>query len=134
MSDDDYGDLFMRNHTHSRGLPTEKAAAAKATFGASSMKRLIMEELSGTNGEGITPDEFAEKHQKLINTVRRRFTDLWKDGFIRHHPESLTRRNSDDNECVVWIIGRDEQEDGTTETKILKLRDQLRSNGINPCC
>ena len=72
------------------------------------MKLQILGELERAGQlAGLTPDEFAEMHGKLINTVRRRFTDLWKEGKIRHHPKSLTRKNKAGNSCVTWVIGHD---------------------------
>ena len=46
-------------------------------------------------------------HGGLINTIRRRFTDLWKEGKIRHHPTLLSRKNLAGNDCVSWVIGTD---------------------------
>jgi len=56
---------------------------------------------------GLTPDEFVLKHGGLINTIRRRFTDLWKEGKIKHHPTLLTRKNLAGNDCITWVLGKD---------------------------
>jgi hypothetical protein len=132
--DDDQFDLFERTHTHSPGLETETLAAAKTLLSVASMRNRIMQELSEAGEWGLTPDEYAKRHESLINTVRRRFTDLWKDGLIRHHPDGRTRLNSDLNECIVWVTGCDPGASGMTESRIARLRAQLREHGIQPCC
>ena len=100
----------LRSHTHSSGWGTEIEAYGKAAKSASSVKLQILAELERCGQlTGLTPDEFVEMHGGLINTVRRRFTDLWKEGKIRHHPQSLTRKNSAGNQCVAWVLGNDPQ-------------------------
>jgi hypothetical protein len=133
--DDDQFDLFdLRHLRHSGGLPTELQALSVVAPHLTTMKKAIFEALKAQGEHGLTPDEYAAQRHLLINTVRRRFTDLWKEGIIRHHPEGKTRRNSDLNECIVWIIGIDPWANGTTEQKIKRLRQQLREHGIAPCC
>ena len=98
----------LRSHTHSNGWASELEAYGKAAKTASSVKLQILSELERCGQlAGLTPDEFVEMHGGLINTVRRRFTDLWKEGKIRHHPQSLTRKNSAGNQCVAWVLGND---------------------------
>ena len=98
----------LRSHTHSNGWASELEAYGKAAKSASSVKLQILAELERCGQlTGLTPDEFVEMHGGLINTVRRRFTDLWKEGKIRHHPQSLTRKNSAGNQCVAWVLGND---------------------------
>ena len=97
----------FKTHIHSNGLPTEAAAFNKASLRMGSIKSRILEELEEAGDSGLTPDEFVFKHGGLINTIRRRFTDLWKDGRIKHHPTLLTRKNGAGNDCVTWVLGRD---------------------------
>lgn len=97
----------FKTHIHSNGLPTEAAAFNKASLRMGSIKFRILEELEEAGESGLTPDEFVFKHGGLINTIRRRFTDLWKDGRIKHHPTLLTRKNGAGNDCVTWVLGRD---------------------------
>jgi len=97
----------FKTHIHSNGLPTEAAAFNKASLRMGSIKSRILEELEEAGESGLTPDEFVFKHGGLINTIRRRFTDLWKDGRIKHHPTLLTRKNGAGNDCVTWVLGRD---------------------------
>jgi hypothetical protein len=98
----------LRSHTHSNGWASEIEAFSKALKSANSIKLQILGELERAGQlAGLTPDEFVEVHGGLINTVRRRFTDLWKEGKIRHHPQALTRKNSAGNSCVAWVIGND---------------------------
>jgi hypothetical protein len=100
--------IDLRSHTHSNGWASEVEAFEKALKSANSIKLQILEELDRAGAlKGLTPDEFVEMHGGLINTVRRRFTDLWKEGKIRHHPQSLTRKNSSGNACVAWVLGYD---------------------------
>ena len=100
--------IDLHTHTHSNGWGTEVEAFEKASKSANSIKLQILYELGKAGAlEGLTPDEFVEMHGGLINTVRRRFTDLWKEGKILHHPHSLTRKNSAGNACVAWVIGCD---------------------------
>ena len=97
----------LRTHTHSNGLMTEVLAFERANKVSKSIKVKILEELQQVGELGLTPDEFVEMHGGLINTIRRRFTDLWKAGQIRHHPEGLTRKNLSGNACVTWVLGVD---------------------------
>lgn len=98
----------LRSHTHSNAWASEVEAFEKAVKSANSIKLQILEELDRAGSlRGLTPDEFVEMHGGLINTVRRRFTDLWKEGKIRHHPKSLTRKNKAGNSCVTWVLGYD---------------------------
>lgn len=97
--------IDIRTHTHTDGLPTEEAAARRAARGSRSMKAQILDEMELLGY--MTPDLFVEYHGGLINTVRRRFTDLWKEGKIRHHPTGLTRKNAAGNDCIYWVMGTD---------------------------
>ena len=115
---------FVREHTHNSGLPTERAAAEKASIKAGSIKDQILQNLSSGSEFGLTPDEFCDRTNGLINTIRRRFTDLWKEGRIRHHPEIKTRRNSAGNDCVVWVLGRD---NNITPSRIELLKAEIKA-------
>lgn len=97
----------LRTHTHANGPMTEVLAFEKANKVSKSIKAKILDELEQAGEVGLTPDEFVEMHGGLINTIRRRFTDLWKAGQIRHHPEGLTRKNPSGNACVTWVLGAD---------------------------
>ena len=119
---DKQGHLFVRTHTHNSGYATEGAAAERAQIRAGSIKDQILCRLEEQE-VGLTPDEFCEQTNGLINTVRRRFTDLWKEGRIRHHPEIATRMNAAGNECVVWVLGRD---DHITPSRIELLHAEIR--------
>lgn len=99
--------MELKTHTHAQGFITEVLAFEKANKVSKSIKSKILDELEQAGDKGLTPDEFVEMHGGLINTVRRRFTDLWKAGQIRHHPDSLTRRNPSGNACVAWVLGVD---------------------------
>lgn len=137
MSDiDDLGQyLFdLRHLRHTGGLATEEAALEKVAPTLTAMKAKIYGDLMRAGDWGLTPDEFTDNHGKLLNTVRRRFTDLWKEGLIRHHPQLTTRTNRGGNECVVWVIGKDPFCNGTHDTRIQRLRTQLINAGIRPCC
>lgn len=98
---------FVLTHAHSEPLAGEAAAAEKAARGAESMKAHILACIKAAKDYGMTPDEYSAKTGSLINTVRRRITDLWKEGHVRHHPESVHRDNADGNACVVWVAGYD---------------------------
>lgn len=117
--------------THSRALLSESEALAKVEPSLNSMRTAILAAVRNTGEEGLTPDEYAKKHHGLINTIRRRFTDLWKDGYIRHHPELQMRLNAAGNKCVVWVEGEDPER---ARSRIERLRAQLMENGIAPCC
>jgi hypothetical protein len=89
-------------------LKSEFEAFEKASNSANGIKLQIIYEMNIAGAlKGITPDEFVEMNGGLINTVRRRFTDLWKEGKILHHPDSLTRKNNAGNSCVAWVLGCD---------------------------
>jgi hypothetical protein len=97
----------LKTHVHSNGLPTEIAAFTKASYKSNSIKLQILVSLKEVAEMGLTPDEFVAKNGGLINTIRRRFTDLWKEGKIKHHPNLLARKNFAGNDCVTWVLGRD---------------------------
>jgi len=97
----------LKTHVHSDGLSTEIAAFAKASRKSNSIKLKILVKLKEAAEMGLTPDEFVFRHGGLINTIRRRFTDLWKEGKIKHHPNLLARKNGAGNDCVTWVLGRD---------------------------
>ena len=99
----------LNTHTHRNGLQTEVDAFVKASKRMDSTKLKIIFEIGCAGANGLTPDEFVEIHGGLINTVRRRFTDLWKEGKIKHHPILLERKNRAGNNCVTWVIGKDEK-------------------------
>lgn len=94
-------------HIHADGPMTELLAYEKARKASPTIKQKILAELEQAGDLGLTPDEFVEMNGGLINTIRRRFTDLWKEGKIRHHPLGLTRKNPAGNPCVTWVMGRD---------------------------
>ncbi len=126
---------FTMAHTHRDGLHTEFAAAEKASMGAESIKKKILRLLTQFP-TGFTPDEFVDQDGGLINTVRRRFTDLWKEGKIKHHPYGITRTNDAHNECVVWVLGRDEtmalSKFDLLKSENIRLKKIIRIHGINP--
>lgn len=93
---------------HSPGLPTEHAALYKVLPKLKSMRQRILADLEAAGDLGLTPDQWHEQNGGLINTVRRRFTDLWKDGLIRHHPRGISRPNRAGNDCTVWVNGKDD--------------------------
>ena len=97
----------FKTHVHSDGLSTEIAAFAKASRKSNSIKLKILVKLKEAAEMGLTPDEFVFRYGGLINTIRRRFTDLWKEGKIKHHPNLLARKNGAGNDCVTWVLGRD---------------------------
>ena len=99
----------LNTHTHRNGLQTEVDAFVKASKRMDSTKLKIIFEIGCAGANGLTPDEFVENNGGLINTVRRRFTDLWKEGKIKHHPILLERKNRAGNNCVTWVIGKDEK-------------------------
>jgi hypothetical protein len=91
--------------THKDGERTEQAAFEKISPHMAPIKEKILAALSESGDEGLTPDEFADTYDLLINTVRRRFTDLWKEGKIRKTGEA--RVNSNGNDAIVWVLGED---------------------------
>ena len=117
---------FAESHQHRDAHRGEAAACDKAMRGASNMKARILACIVGAGEHGLTPDEYSVNTDALINTVRRRITDLWKDGLVRHHPEGLHRINDAENECIVWVAGRDPNGTMTRFEKDQKLiRDQV---------
>lgn len=93
-------------HTHGDARPAELAAALTVAPHLKKMKRDIVLFTQAAGGYGITPDEVQRATGGLINTIRRRFTDLWKEGQLR--PTDCTRLNARGNLETIWVIGRDE--------------------------
>lgn len=86
---------------HEQPRPAELAAAEKVGAHVETLKGQILWRVTNCGDAGLIPDEVPG----LINTVRRRFTDLWKEGKIR--PTDRTRENRHGNPETVWILGRD---------------------------
>jgi hypothetical protein len=99
--------MYEITHTHQNGLLTEVLSFKKASRHSNGIKKKILADLEAAGADGLTPDEFLLIHGGIINTIRRRFTDLWKEGKIQHHPTLLARKNPAGNECVAWVIGKD---------------------------
>ena len=112
-----------RHLIHRDGLPSERAALQVVEPTITPMREQIMRDLQTAGESGLTPDEWAATHHGLINTVRRRFTDLWKDGLIRHHPNGAMRKNAAENLCVVWVLGEDKA--GRT-TREQSMRERIK--------
>lgn len=116
---------------HADPKKSEIEAVLKIAPHLKNMKREIMI-LAIKNGDrGIIPDEVPG----LINTIRRRITDLWKEGFLK--PSGMFRKNKSGNNETVWIPGRDEKAFEIRETKgqiikrlenrVKELEDELES-------
>lgn len=101
------GGSMISTHVHGGGLVTESFAYAKASRGIKAMRDRILQDIVDAGDVGMTPDEWCDRNGALINTVRRRFTDLWKEGLIKHHPDAATSLNADGNHCVRWVVGTD---------------------------
>lgn len=110
-----YDALLQRRldrHTHRSARVGEVQALGKASKQAPALWRRIVDAIGASGVDGLTPDEFVATcalpgETLLINTVRRRFTDLWKGGQIRHHIEGLHRANAAGNLCEAWQLGAD---------------------------
>ncbi len=79
-------------------------------------KREIMLKARAARDHGLIPDEVPG----LINTVRRRFTDLWKEGLLK--PTDRVRKNARGNHETVWVEGKDENAIKTQESKDQKIK------------
>lgn len=93
-------------HIHANPRPAEAEALAAIAPHITGIKRRILEQAGAAGDLGVIPDEV----DGLINTIRRRFTDLWKGGHLR--PTKRTRKNRSGNSETVWILGRDENARG----------------------
>lgn len=89
-------------HHHAGPRPAEIIAAQQVQPHVETLKKGILQLLAAAEAYGRIPDEV----DGLINTVRRRFTELWKEGKIR--PTELTRLNRRGNPETVWVLGRDD--------------------------
>lgn len=127
---------FTMAHTHRDGIHTEFSAAEKAEKTAESVKVQIINRLLKEAPNGLAPEELCTELDVLLSTVRRRITDLWKEGQIKHHPDMLARINADKNECVVWVIGEDENrvmsKFDLLKNENIRLKKIIRIHGINP--
>ena len=110
----------MELNSHTRGQSNEIAAFNKAKPSSASTKQKILTEIASCSMYGVTPDEFIELNGGLINTVRRRFTDLWKEGKIKKN--GLSRDNAAGNATSAWVLGRDE---GIDNVPIVTLNQRI---------
>ncbi len=113
--------------THASARPAEVAAAHAIAPHLAKLKEQIFSMVASSGDSGLTPDEFQRATGALINTVRRRFTDLWKEGRLR--PTDRTRPNARGHMETVWVVGRDEGGIASRETasqKIKRLQRHIR--------
>lgn len=112
--------------THAQPRRTETEALAAVAPHLKKMKGDIWAKCSHRGDFGLTPDEYVEETGALINTVRRRFTDLWKEGIIK--PTDRTRCNYRGRNETVWMVGRDEKMvvSETKDAKIKRLEAHVR--------
>lgn len=108
---------------HSEPRPAEYEAAILIAPHLKKMKRDIMVKAVSAGSRGLIPDEV----DGLINTVRRRFTDLWIEGFLK--PTESTRPNRRGRSETVWVVGKDDRRFGAKEAKdekIARLESRVR--------
>lgn len=91
----------IRRLVHASPTATEVEAVTKVAPHLTAMKAAIMAAVESSGEPGLTPDEYADAHGLLINTVRRRFTDLWKAGQIRKN--GVSRPNGNGNRSAAWV-------------------------------
>ena len=122
--------------THAQPRQAELEAAEKVAPHLAGMKGGIVAMMPSRGAFGLTPDEYAMETGSLINTVRRRFTDLWKEGIIK--PTDRVRCNARGNNETVWVLGRDEKMVAreTKDQKIKRLEARIaeleaRVDGLN---
>lgn len=99
-----YAPTNTRGMHHSPGTETEQQAAIRVLPRVGSIKRHILDALEDAPA-GLIPEEFTEARKLLLNTVRRRFTDLWKEGYICKN--GAIRNNARGNPSEVWVLGCD---------------------------
>lgn len=106
----------MNDHVHAEPRRTEVEALAAVAPHLKRMKRDIMLAAHHYGEHGIIPDEIPG----LINTVRRRFTDLWIEGLLK--PTCRVRPNRRGKNETVWVAGKDEHRLTPAETKDQKIK------------
>ncbi len=112
---------------HAAPRAAELEAAEKVAPHLKKMKLAIFTAVVMRGQHGLTPDEFQVRSNLIINTIRRRFTDMWVEGIIK--PTETTRPNARGNQETVWVVGRDEKRVGTRETNdqiIARLQARVR--------
>ncbi|MBS3927737.1 MAG: hypothetical protein KGZ65_04010 [Sphingomonadales bacterium] len=105
---------------HADPRRAEAEALAKVAPHLKRIKTRIMAWATNAGENGLTPDEFARETGALINTVRRRFVDLWKAGELK--PTKMTRPNARGNPETVWVLGHDALGAAVRETKDQKIK------------
>ena len=116
---------------HGDPRATEVEALARVAPHLKSTKHDILEALQIRGELGLTPEEYQAVTGRVLNTVRRRFTDLWKEGKIRHSAKA--RKNELGNRSTVWVMGRDpqlEQSRAQAMAKVRAERDALREENL----
>lgn len=98
---------------HAYPRRAEAEALAAVTPSLKRMKAAILLAVGAAGEHGLIPDEFPG----LINTVRRRFTDLWILGLIK--PTDRMRPNKRGRNETVWVLGKDEH-------RLLRQREKPR--------
>jgi hypothetical protein len=121
--------LDTKTHAHDNPHQTELEALFKADKGAAPMKAQIEKAVERAGPNGLTPDMFsaaggkdsAGRDKLLINTVRRRFTDLRLAGAIRYHPDGVTFENRKGNQELAYVMG---SESDLPKSRLRRLLDE----------
>jgi hypothetical protein len=90
-------------HVHAVPKEAEAAAAAAVAPHIAGIKVVILALMKTAGDAGLIASEVPG----LINTVRRRFVDLQKDGLIK--PNGQTRANERGKLETVYVLGKDEK-------------------------
>lgn len=97
--------------SHRGGPETEKAAADKAAWSSSAMRKTVHDWIEEAGSAGLTSKEAAARFGLPLHHVAPRFTELKDFGLIRQDV-SLARREA----CAPWITttADKEQDDGSS--------------------
>lgn len=113
--------------THAVPKEAELASSQAVAPHVAGIKANILARMAAAGDAGLIASEVPG----LINTVRRRFVDLQKDGLIK--PNGQTRANERGMKETVYVLGRDEKAMAARASTPARIREAvltlLKQNG-----
>jgi hypothetical protein len=129
-------------HSGRTAPKTSRVAAEKITPSVPSIRLQVLNFALKRGAQGFTDEQLIDAlcpddRKRAERSVRPRRTELANERWLLNTNEEAIE---DGNKCVIWIH-RDfhpnpppTRDQGRPDTKLERLRDQLRENGITPCC
>ena len=131
QSNDDFSDtLWSHNHRD-----TSKYAASKMAPKAGSLRARVLDVIIEARENGLCNTEIASICNMNVDTAKPRAHELWRRRLI--YPFGKRQLPGQHRPQQVWVSADLVPQDRKVlcpESKVVRLRAQLRENGLVPCC